>query len=143
STHGLAVLLPCCRADVKCCNGPFDVPRFQVRQQFAPIHVRREVGDGRHKSGANARLQLCDELSEQAGLGSGCHNYAALLAALIRFSAIAKYSGSSSIPMNLRLRLTAATPVVPDPMQLSRTVSPGFVDARISLSISATGFCVG
>lgn len=45
----------------------------------------------------------------------------------IRFSAILKYSVSNSIPMKLRLRFLQATPVLPLPMQLSRTVSPSMV----------------
>src|SRR5690606_40911891 len=42
-----------------------------ICQQFAPVHVRRQVCDGRHKPGANAGLQLCDELCEESCLGSG------------------------------------------------------------------------
>lgn len=47
------------------------------------------------------------------------------------------------MPMKSLPDLTAATPVVPDPMQLSRTVMPSSVYVRIRYSMSATGFCVG
>src|SRR5690606_38127041 len=69
--HGLAVLLPRCRADVERCNYHLYVARFKISQQLAPVDVRRQVGDGRHKSGPHSRLQFCDELCEEAGLGAG------------------------------------------------------------------------
>ena len=45
----------------------------------------------------------------------------------IRFLAISKYVLSNSIPMNFLLVLTQATPVLPEPIQLSSTVSFSFV----------------
>ena len=47
------------------------------------------------------------------------------------------------MPMNLRLHRMAATPVAPDHMQLSSTVSPSLVYVRIRYSIRDAGFCVG
>lgn len=48
-----------------------------------------------------------------------------------------------SIPTNFRPVFRQATPVVPDPIAKSKTVSPGLVYVRIRYSMSATGFCVG
>src|SRR5699024_7880320 len=47
------------------------------------------------------------------------------------------------MPIKLRLRFLQATPVVPEPMTLSRTVSPSLVYVLIRYSNKATGFCVG
>lgn len=56
---------------------------------------------------------------------------------LIRVLALAQYSGDSSIPMNRRPRLFAATAVVPLPMKGSRITSA--VVERMIRSMSATG----
>ena len=45
----------------------------------------------------------------------------------IRSFAILKYSSSSSMPIKRRFVFTQATPVLPLPMQLSKTVSPSLV----------------
>ena len=57
----------------------------------------------------------------------------------IRFLAISNISASFSIPMNSRFVWRQATPVVPLPIQQSRTVSPSSVYVRIRYSQSATG----
>lgn len=49
------------------------------------------------------------------------------IAASMRDFAIWKYPSSSSIPMNPRPVFMQATPVVPEPIVLSRTTSPGLV----------------
>ena len=54
-----------------------------------------------------------------------------------------KYSLSLSIPINFLLVLLDATPVVPDPIQGSRIVSPSFEYVLIKYSYNAIGFCVG
>ena len=46
---------------------------------------------------------------------------------LIRLTLISKYLSSRSMPMNLRLVFTQATPVVPLPIVKSNTVSPSLV----------------
>src|SRR5581483_10449037 len=68
---------------------------------------------------------------------SGCFN-----ASDIRRHAMSKYFGSISMPMNLRPKFTAATPVVPEPMNGSMTVSALGKNPRHH-SINGTGFCVG
>jgi hypothetical protein len=45
---------------------------------------------------------------------------------LMFWVAKSKYLSSISKPIKFRLVLTQATPVDPTPMQLSKTVSPGF-----------------
>lgn len=55
-------------------------------------------------------------------------------AAAMRLQAMSKYLGSISMPMNLRPRFAQATPVVPEPMKGSRTVSPSH-DARLTSHI--------
>ena len=46
------------------------------------------------------------------------------------------------MPIKLRFKFLAATPVDPDPIQLSRTFSPSVVYVFIRYSNNATGFCV-
>src|SRR5690606_20723623 len=53
------------------------------------------------------------------------------------------YLGSISKPNHLRLEIVAATAVVPEPIQLSRTMPPSFVYVFMRYSNKATGFCVG
>jgi len=49
----------------------------------------------------------------------------------------------TSMPIHLRLGLSATATVVPQPQKGSRTKSPSFDDALIILSRRASGFCVG
>ena len=56
---------------------------------------------------------------------------------------IFKYSSSVSIPMNNLPNRFATTPVVPEPQNVSSTISPGYVDAWIIISNKYSGFCVG
>ena len=60
--------------------------------------------------------------NDNSGVGLAMKRSVCFVAASIRRQAISKYFGSSSIPVNFRPRLTAATPVVPDPMNGSRMV---------------------
>ena len=62
---------------------------------------------------------------------------------LILSSLIITYFSLVSIPINFLLSLTAATPVDPDPIQLSNTVSPSLENVLINHSNNGTGFCVG
>ena len=65
------------------------------------------------------------------------------VAILGKFLAILKYASSSSIPINSLLRFLHATPVVPEPIVKSNTVSFSFVYVLIRYSNNLTGFCVG
>ena len=66
----------------------------------------------------HARLPLC-ELAQVHGT-SLCWRCASSM----RLHAMSKYLRSNSMPMNLRPRFMQATPVVPDPINGSTTVSP-------------------
>ena len=48
-----------------------------------------------------------------------------------------------SIPIKLLLQFIQATPTVPDPIQLSKTFSPGLVYVLIKYCINSNGFSVG
>ena len=65
------------------------------------------------------------------------------LDALMRRTATFRWDLSSSIPVKDLPVRAHATPVVPLPMKGSSTESPGLVEARMHLSSSAIGFCVG
>src|SRR5580698_10468252 len=54
-----------------------------------------------------------------------------------------KYVLSSSIPINRLFKFTAATPVVPDPIQQSSTILFSLEYVLIMYSISSNGFWVG
>src|ERR1039458_9172181 len=60
-----------------------------------------------------------------------------------RFFAIFTYSFSFSIPMNLKPRFFAATPVEPEPQNGSRTVPPDGVMSLQRYSMSFEGFTQG
>ena len=66
-----------------------------------------------------------------------------LFAEEIRSLAARKKSASFSIPMKRRPVLAHATPVVPLPIELSKTVWPSLEYVRIRYSMSSAGFCVG
>src|SRR6185312_955964 len=77
-----------------------------------------------------------------AGLGGSTNISGASSAAWMRLRAISKYFGSISMPMNFLPSLTAATPVVPEPMKGSRMVCE-FGNCSMHQRIKGTGFCVG
>src|SRR5574343_1139754 len=66
-----------------------------------------------------------------------------LSASLIRFSAMLKYSFSFSIPMKFLPVFTQATPVVPLPIQQSKTTLFLFELASIIVLKRSNGFSVG
>src|SRR5690349_11162084 len=86
----------------------------------AAAELRRE-----HRGAPYAGTGLARALGNVLGLGvsadDGVRGHGAALS--MRSLAIAKYCSSFSMPMNLRPVFMQATPVVPLPMQLSRTVS--------------------
>ena len=52
-------------------------------------------------------------------------------------------SESISQPINFRLVSKQATPVLPDPINISQTISPSFEEFFINIFIRSTGFSVG
>ena len=65
-----------------------------------------------------------------------------LIAFSMRSFAMLKYLSSSSMPMKLRPVFTQATPVVPLPINGSRTMSPAFEEFVTNVSIIESGFSV-
>jgi hypothetical protein len=76
-------------------------------------------------------LSASGSVSELKGLAT---------ASFKRRSARAKYDCSLSQPTKLRLSSNAATPVVPDPMNGSKTTPPMGVDAATQRRINPNGF---
>src|SRR5574344_983251 len=88
------------------------------------------------------RLHGWQSIQHLLNLHRRCQVEAVVRCSSILFLAISKYLSSFSMPMKLRFVLTQATPVLPLPMQLSKTVSFSFVYVFIKYSKRSTGFCV-
>lgn len=115
-----------------------EATRLDLQQRLRQLRHQARVGPVEHRDHAqhDAPLEadhvdgMVDRLLSKACVGGGCGGHQAACfscAAAIRSDAMAKYLSSRSMPMNCRPVLAQATPVVPDPMQLSSTVSPSRV----------------
>src|SRR5690606_19513067 len=96
------------------------------------------VGDDAHAASPPKRLSClgCSAFVASTNISGWAY------ALRMRSTAISKYEGSRSMPINLRPALTHATPVVPEPMKGSRMVLALGMWVRHH-DMSATGFCVG
>src|SRR5574344_909316 len=89
------------------------------------------------------RLHGWQSIQHLLNLHRRCQVEAVVRCSSILFLAISKYFLSSSMPIKLRLVFTQATPVEPETIQLSKTVSFSSVYFLIRYSSKATGFWVG
>lgn len=106
------------------------VQPYLLQLHAMPVFVLAPVSGAAQAFGLQAVFKwVLGELapgSAVAAAGVGFH-WRPAIAVAMRASAIEKYLSSRSMPMKDRPVFTAATPVVPLPMVLSRTVSPSFV----------------
>jgi hypothetical protein len=94
-----------------------------------PAHVGEDLAQG-----AQALLQNCSEISRRRAPHSVTRT---------RRAARRANSSSNSAPTNVRLSSLAATAVVPEPQNGSKTKSPSRVEASRARLRSLRGFWVG
>ena len=103
---------------------------------FSPLSVRRN-GSVRRVIVVNTRYPPSAAAVRPLAVSAARCSFAS------RFCTTWKAPFQRSIPTHSRPRRSAATGVVAQPQNGSRTTSPGLEEARIIRSYSASGFCVG
>ena len=123
-------------------SGILEMVPFAISQSSSPgsMYVVAQVPEEPARTGSNTGKQLESVLAHSLP-GNWRDNWLKTSASsdsAILWRAIAAYSGFNSSPIKWRSWWTATTPVVPEPLNGSSTMSPGLLPARMH---GSTSFC--